>query len=437
MVLRRDGQTWSKGQVPKDGLVVDGIELRVEIEDAGYDGRSEHLSLPTDTALGMDNDELKIDDVRPIATRHALRANGQPLARFLARAFPELDSAALGEKAAALAQSSAAANWVNYKPPFAIEDIAKIGTPVDPNHPERSDLYDAACGERALTVSEPGQATWGYLRKLTAQERDRYRLPATASALLSWTDGSEDNCASDVQLLTAAEAERIATECTGSIIDRILERYRQAGGGDDGHPAHALHVVDARRRRAASEATRREAERTRELQKTNDALFAHVDTGSDTTSEELKTLRNRPRPDARARPRARGDRDHHRRRRETDLHRLRRAPGRSGEARALRRVRGPDRSGRIVASCGRHETPQRPHSGAKPQRGGDDPRIRSRCTTSRGAAPRSGIYRLFLQGTESSAKQPLGRGDEPASRQLSDVRAEGGPAPAGINRGSR
>ena len=229
--------------------------------------------------------------MRPIATGHALRANGQPLARFLAGAFPELDGAALGEKAEGLAQSRAAADWANDKPPFAIEDIAKIGTPVDPNHPQRSDLYDAAAyGKETLTVAEPGHATWGYLRKLSAKERDQYELPATATALLSWTDGSEDNCASDVHLLTTAEADRIAAESTGSIIDRIQKHYGRTGGADDGHPAHALYILAARRR-GAEESRKREAERTQQRQQTNnDAMFAHVDTGDDKTSEELTAL---------------------------------------------------------------------------------------------------------------------------------------------------
>ena len=290
VVLRRDGQAWTEGHVPKEGLVVDGIELRLELEEKGYDGRSGQLSLPTDAAIAYE-DDLEIGDVRPIATPHALRSDGKPLATFLAAAFPQLDPAALGEKAATLARISGATNGRNAEPPFAIDNIAKVGTPVDPNHAKRSELYDAACGHGALTVSEPGNATWGYLRQLSDDERKRYGLPSAASAVLSWTDGSEDNCASDVQLLTAAEAEDIAAECTGSIIDRILEHYRRAGGGDDGHPAHALHVADARRRLAASEATRREAERTQDLQKANEAMFAHVDTGADKTSEELKTLR--------------------------------------------------------------------------------------------------------------------------------------------------
>lgn len=291
VVLRRGGEAWSEGDVPEEGLVVDGIELRVELAEASDDGRIEHVSLPTDAAIGYEDDDLEMDNVRPIATPHALRRNGYPLATFLAAAFPHLDAAALGAKAAALAGSGAASNGANDDRLFAIDDIGKIGTPVDRNHPERSNLYDAACGDGALTVAEPGHATWGYLRELSDEERKEYGLPATANALLAWTDGSGDDSASDVQTLTAAEANRIAAESTGSIIDQILERYHQAGGGDDGHPAHALYVLNDRRRRAADEARKRESGRTHQLEKANETMFAHVDTGDDTTSDELVTLR--------------------------------------------------------------------------------------------------------------------------------------------------
>ena len=56
----------------------------------------------------------------------------------------------------------------------------------------------------------------------------------------------------DVQLLGRSEIQRLETDCTGAIIDRIVKRYRRTGGGDDGHPAYALYTLVERRRRAAA-----------------------------------------------------------------------------------------------------------------------------------------------------------------------------------------
>ena len=252
LVMRQDGHAWSEGHVPKEGMAVDGIELRVELTGPGDDDSIEQLSLDTDAAAGYEDDDLEIDDVRPIATPAALEENGHTLTTFLMHAFPHIDESALTAKAAALAASTMnRAGQARPGKPFEIDDIEEIGTVVDHDNPVRSELYDAASGQGALTIAEPGQAMWGYLQMVDDSERKRYHLPDTIAALLAWTDGSEDDCESGVQLLTTAEAERIAGECTGAIIDRILDRYRRRGGGDDGHPAHALYMLYKRRQEAA------------------------------------------------------------------------------------------------------------------------------------------------------------------------------------------
>ena len=252
LVMRRNGRAWTEGHVPEGGIAVDGIELRVELMGPGDDDTIEHLSLNTDAAAGYEDDDLEIDDVRPIATPHALEEDGHTLTTFLARAFRHIDETALAAKAAALAASTMnPAGQGRPDKPFEIDDIEDIGTVVDHDNPVRPELYEAASGRGALTIAEPGQAVWGYLKMLDDVERKRYHLPDKIAALVAWTDGAEDDCESGVQLLTGAEAERIAGECTGAIIDRILDTYRRCGGGDDGHPAHALYMLDKRRRQAA------------------------------------------------------------------------------------------------------------------------------------------------------------------------------------------
>ena len=252
LVMRRNGRAWTQGHVPEEGMAVDGIELRVELMGPGDDDSIEHLSLQTDAAAGYEDDDLEIDDVRPIATPHALEEDGHGLTTFLARAFPPHRPNRSGLEGRGTGR--------NHKDPgrpdgpdkpFEIYDIEDIGKPVDNDNPMRAELYDAASGEGAITIAEPGQAVWGYLRTLNDVDRKHYHLPDTIAALLAWADGSEDDSESGVQMLTGAQAEQITAECTGAIIHRMLDRYERRGGGDDGHPAHALYKLYQRRQQAA------------------------------------------------------------------------------------------------------------------------------------------------------------------------------------------
>ena len=113
----------------------------------------------------------------------------------------------------------------------------------------KAELYDAGQSGGGRLIAELASSTWGHVRKLGHEDRAQYGLPPEAAALLSWIDGTEENAPSDVQTLTAAEADRITAESTGAIVDDILDYYRKAGGGDDGHPAYRLHVLNRRRRR--------------------------------------------------------------------------------------------------------------------------------------------------------------------------------------------
>ena len=258
LLFRQDGRTWYGGEIPLEGVIVDGITLVLELQEAGpgygntaTSKRSEFVSLPTDVAVGYEDDDLEIGDVRPITTRQALMQNGGPLALFLAGAFPHLDAQELEGKARALARQAAAsqADAEEEPRPFAIEEIDQIGISVDAKHPMKAELYNAGQSRGGRLIAELASSTWGHVRKLGHEDRAQYGLPPEAAALLSWIDGTEENAPSDVQTLTAAEADRITAESTGAIVDDILDYYRKAGGGDDGHPAYRLHVLNRRRRR--------------------------------------------------------------------------------------------------------------------------------------------------------------------------------------------
>lgn len=260
VLYRQDGRAMYGGDIPVEGMVVDGIEIQLQLVYPGNDKPVEHMTLQTDMALRYEDDDLETSDIRPIATRTALEEDGIALRGFLARACTHIAPAARGVKASALArvsESKTSRETENERRPFAIEEIAACGTPLSQDHSERCEIYEATSAPGAITIAEPGWGTWGYLRRLEPGEREQYRLPAGVEATLSWTDGSEDGAESDVQLLGRADAERLEIECTGAIIDRILNHYRRTGGGDDGHPAYALHTLVERRRRAAAQDTER------------------------------------------------------------------------------------------------------------------------------------------------------------------------------------
>ena len=257
VVYRQDGRAMCGGDIPVEGMVVDGIEFQLQLVYPGDNKPVEHMTLQTDMALRYEDDDLETCDIRPIATPAALEEDGFALRKFLARACTHITPATRGVKASALARASRSRTrreTENEPRPFAIEEIAAWGTPLSQDHSERSEIYDATAGPEGITIAEPGWGIWGYLRRLEPGEREQYRLPAGVAATLSWTDGSEDGAESDVQLLERSDAKRVETDSTGAIIDRILKHYRLTGGGDDGHPAYALYTLDERRGRAAAKA---------------------------------------------------------------------------------------------------------------------------------------------------------------------------------------
>ena len=69
----------------------------------------------------------------------------------------------------------------------------------------------AQCGT-SRPISELGWPTWGYLRRLNADERRQLGVDAQTEAILSWTDGDENDAATGIQLLTSAEADELEAE---------------------------------------------------------------------------------------------------------------------------------------------------------------------------------------------------------------------------------
>ena len=114
----------------------------------------------------------------------------------------------------------------------------------------------AQCGT-SRPISELGWPTWGYLRRLNADERRQLGVDAQTEAILSWTDGDENDAATGIQLLTSAEADELEAEFTGPIVERIIEHYRKHPE-DDGHAAYALWRM---RNQRLAEAGRSETDR--------------------------------------------------------------------------------------------------------------------------------------------------------------------------------
>ena len=178
VVYRQDGRGMCGGEIPKEGMVVDGIEIQLELVYPGEDKPVEHMTLQTDMALRYEDDDLEIDDIRPIATRRALAEEGITLSRFLARACTHIAPAARAAKAAGLAQASESKSrreTENERRPFAIGEIAACGTPLSQDHSDRCEIPRRYCGARGDNNRRAGMGNLGI--PATARARRTRALP--------------------------------------------------------------------------------------------------------------------------------------------------------------------------------------------------------------------------------------------------------------------
>ena len=107
-------------------------------------------------------------------------------------------------------------------------------------HPERQE------------VSELADPEFRWIAPLDDAVRKLLQLPESATAVVEWNDGAEDDPQSEIRALDAAEHVTIVSQATSTLVEQVLAHY-DAHPGDDGHPAFGLYAEWQRRTTRAAE----------------------------------------------------------------------------------------------------------------------------------------------------------------------------------------